>query len=61
MAYKKLIKVSNVYQLIKPNLFYNPTAAGLTITSNGDSFTVNGTSTVKSSIGTEIKNWTPII
>lgn len=62
MAYKKLIKVSNVCQFIKPNLFYNPTSSGITITNNGDgTITVNGTATKSSSIGTEIKNWTPII
>ena len=61
MIYKTLKKISNVCQFIKPNLFYNPTSAGITITNNGDIFIVNGTATKKSSIGTAIKNWTPII
>lgn len=61
MIYKTLKKVSDVCQLIKPNLFYNPTSAGLTITSNGDTFIVNGTATKSSTIGVEIKHWTPII
>lgn len=60
-SYKSIIKVSDVCQFIKPNLFYNLTSSGITITNNGDTFTVNGTATKRSSIGTEIKNWTTII
>lgn len=63
MAYKKLIKVSNVCQLLgKSKFLATQTINGVTFTNNGDgTITVNGTATKSSSIGTEIKNWTPII
>lgn len=63
MAYKKLIKVSNVCQLLDKRTYpATSTANGVTWTNNGDgTITVNGTATKSSNIGTEIKNWTPII
>ena len=60
MIYKTLKKVSEYCQLIKPN-FLSSQSAGLTVTSNGDTFIVNGTSTKRTTIGTTVKNWTPII
>ena len=47
MAYKKLIKVSNVCQLLDKSKYPSViTAAGVTTTSNGDgSITINGTAT----------------
>ena len=54
MAYKKLIKVSNVCQLLKPNFLTNKTSAGVTCTSNGNTFTLNGTSSGETSISAPI-------
>ena len=47
MAYKKLIKVSNVCQLLDKSKYYpTQTNSGITFTNNGDgTITVNGTAT----------------
>lgn len=61
MVYKTLKKVSDVCQFLKPNFLGNQTKDGVTVTSNGDTFIVNGTSTSSSYISVLISIWKPVI
>lgn len=53
-SYSRRLKVSNVCQLLKPNFLGDKTIAGVTCTSNGNTFTLNGTSSGEASISEPI-------